>query len=244
MLSTAHLLEIWERGRYATAGEQALLLLEAAQPDVPLAQSGAASIGRRDAALLQLRSRTFGNRLTGFATCPQCAEPLELNFSVGEILLEEDASMLSDTEITLGIDEYRVVFRMPNAFDLAAIGSADDPPAAESALLQRCILAAYKDEAIHAVDALPDAVVEAIAARMAEADPQATIELSLTCPACGAQWNAPFDIVSFFWREIDAWAKRILQEVHILASTYGWSERDILALTPERRQVYLELIGV
>ena len=34
---------------------------------------------------------------------------------------------------------------------------------------------------------------------------------------------------------------RILREVHTLAAAYGWSEAEILALSPARRRVYLEL---
>jgi hypothetical protein len=95
---------------------------------------------------------------------------------------------------------------------------------------------------------MPDAVFETLASAMAgavaAADPQAEIELALTCPACRLQWRTPFDIVNFLWDEIDRWAARILGEVHILASNYGWSERDILALHPGRRQYYLDLVGL
>ena len=36
---------------------------------------------------------------------------------------------------------------------------------------------------------------------------------------------------------------RFLRDVHTLASTYGWREADILALSPWRRQYYLALIA-
>jgi hypothetical protein len=78
---------------------------------------------------------------------------------------------------------------------------------------------------------------------MAEADPQANVQLAITCPVCSKHWQAGFDIVSFFWNEIDAWAHRLLQEVHTLASAYGWREADILAMSPWRRQCYLAMIG-
>ena len=45
------------------------------------------------------------------------------------------------------------------------------------------------------------------------------------------------------WAELDAWARRLLLDVHTLARAYGWSERDILQLTETRRQFYLNLIG-
>ena len=33
-----------------------------------------------------------------------------------------------------------------------------------------------------------------------------------------------------------------LGEVHVLAREYGWSERDILAMSASRRQLYLDTI--
>jgi hypothetical protein len=52
-----------------------------------------------------------------------------------------------------------------------------------------------------------------------------------------------FDAGSFFWSELGAWARRLLHEIHSLARAYGWSESEILTLSPARRQAYLELIG-
>ena len=78
---------------------------------------------------------------------------------------------------------------------------------------------------------------------MSEADPQADLEIDLACPACDHCWQASFDIESFFWSELSAWAKRLLGDVHILASAYGWRETDILNLPPQRRRVYLDLVN-
>lgn len=52
-----------------------------------------------------------------------------------------------------------------------------------------------------------------------------------------------FDIGAYLWEEVDAWADRTLRDVHLLAASYGWSERDILDLSPARRGRYLELAG-
>lgn len=88
-----------------------------------------------------------------------------------------------------------------------------------------------------------EALETALARTVADWDPQADIELALTCPACGAQWRTPFDITAFLWRELEAWAMRTLRETHLLATAYGWSEEDILALSAWRRQHYIGLIG-
>jgi hypothetical protein len=66
--------------------------------------------------------------------------------------------------------------------------------------------------------------------------------IDLSCPACGHGWQVIFDIESFLWAKVSALAKRLLHEVHGLASAYGWTERDILALPAVRRQFYLEMI--
>ena len=52
-----------------------------------------------------------------------------------------------------------------------------------------------------------------------------------------------FDILSFFWGEIQICARRLLREVHALASAYGWTESEILSLSTTRRHAYLEMVG-
>jgi hypothetical protein len=240
-IPAADLLDAWERGGNASPGERGLLLLAVAEPDVPAKELTAWSVGRRDAALLVLRGRAFGPRLTGLASCPRCREPLEVDFAIADILVpvRPDAPGM----LSLAREGYRVALRPPSAGDMAALAGENAAPAPEQWLLERCIVEAWRAEAPCAATDLPDGVREAVTAAMAEADPQAEVELSLTCSACGVRWQAPFDIVSFLWREIDAWATRILREVHTLASTYGWSERDILDLSPWRRRYYIQLIG-
>jgi hypothetical protein len=116
---------------------------------------------------------------------------------------------------------------------------------AVATLLDRCVIHARRNRdggLVHASE-LPADVAQAIADRMAEIDPQAALELDVDCPTCGEKWRTPFDIESFFWSEIGAWARRTLSEVHLLASSYGWREADILNMSAWRRQYYLDLIS-
>jgi hypothetical protein len=78
---------------------------------------------------------------------------------------------------------------------------------------------------------------------MEESDPQADIRLDLSCLTCTHRWQEAFDIGTFFWIEIDAWARRTLEDVHAIARSYGWPQRDILDLSETRRQFYLDLIN-
>ena len=130
-----------------------------------------------------------------------------------------------------------------SAFLIDAAIRGANPEACRALLLQRCVLSARQGDFTVASDQLPAEVIAALGERMAEADPLADIQLALTCPSCEHDWLATFDIVSFLWTEIEIWARRILTDVHTLARAYGWRERDILNISPMRRQFYLEMVG-
>ena len=124
---------------------------------------------------------------------------------------------------------------------MIAVSSLQSAEQVRSKLLERCLLEIehLKHETVLQDGELKTAITQA----MLQADPQALIELQLNCPNCGHTWTALFDIANFLWRELDAWARRTLRDVHKLASAYGWSETQILALSPTRRRLYLELVS-
>jgi len=105
------------------------------------------------------------------------------------------------------------------------------------------VTSAERDGEPIAAAALPDTVLADVAAALNDADPLADVELPVRCEACGASWTSTFDIASYLWQELDAWARRLLGEVHTLARAYGWPEAHILALTERRRRHYLELVA-
>jgi hypothetical protein len=241
-LTGMELLNLWERGQAEPPARRALALLAAACPETPVGELARLEIGRRDRLLLALRERTIGPRLGGVAACPACGGRLELELAVDDLLVAEGAV---ETPLTLAAAGFEVRFRLPNSLDLLALDGADpDPAAARCRLLAACLLEARSPDGGPApAEALPEAVLHAVAARMSEADPQAEIELALECAVCGQSWLAPLDVVAFLWAEIDALARRLLYDVHVLASAYGWREAEILALSPWRRRAYLEMAG-
>jgi uncharacterized metal-binding protein YceD (DUF177 family) len=214
-------------------------MLAAACVDCSFDALAALSIGERDRRLLTLRQLTFGSQLVSVANCARCGETLEWTIETNDLVMQSS----SVTDLAVDVDHYHVRFRLPNTLDLAAIanGGFSDPSLARQQLLENCVLdASRKGEGVSA-GALPVAVTTAMVQRMAEVDPQADLQVELSCPACGEEWPAQFDIESFFWSELCAWAQRILSEVHRLARAYGWSEKEILGLSPWRRQFYLSL---
>lgn len=258
-LSATQLLELWEQGQQASPLQQALLLLTAACPAYTAEQLAHLPIGQRDALLIQLRAWTFGPQLVSVVNCPRCAERLEFTLESNTLLLAPptDGGEPPDT-FSLQADGYAVTFRLPTSVDLAAIALLADTATAQQQVLARCLLTAHTGVELGSkagetemdapgspvpLEQLPPPVLAAVQERMAAADPQADLQVALTCPACAEEWNAFFDIVTFFWRELDDWARRTLREVHLLAGAYGWREGEILALSAWRRRAYLELVG-
>ncbi|GAB4578147.1 MAG: hypothetical protein Fur0022_08800 [Anaerolineales bacterium] len=236
-LSASQLLTLWETGLSQPPLLRALSLLRTVYPDTPLETLATLPIGERDSRLLTLRAITFGPQLNSLARCPKCRERLELTFDVDNIRTE---AKCDHETLNLSVENYDVTFRLPNTLDLIALTDHHRPDS--RGLLERCLFTATHAGTPCPVRELPEAVVQAIAEKMSTADPQAEVLLALTCPTCQQEWQATFDILSYFWMEIHAWAQRILREVHLLAARYGWSETYILALTPLRRAMYLQMI--
>ena len=246
-ISAAVLLDVWERGQPLPLAHRALLLLQAADPDAPLESLRQLSVGARDARLMLLRERLMGSCIEGMVACPACSEQLEL-----QVPLDRFRTELSDGAgrggensgdggpLTVTEAGHTVRFRVPTAGDLVTV--LDDGSAGSDDLLRRCVLEAHRGEMPIAADDLPARVVSIIAEHMAAADPMARAQLALTCPGCDHRWDAPFDIVSYFWVEVEDWARRMLRSVHVLAAAYGWREADILAMSALRRQWYLSHI--
>ena len=236
-LSAAQLLEAWERGLSEPVWRRVFPLLASACVDSSFDALAALSIGERDRRLLTLRHWTFGSQLASVANCSRCGETLEWTVETTDLVMQSVAE--HSASLSVDVDQYHVQFRLPNTLDLAGVANCNDPALARQHLLENCVVSAEQKGEQFAASALPVSVTTAIVERMAEADPQADLQVDLACPACGEEWRAQFDIESFFWSELCSWAQRILSEVHRLARAYGWSETEILNLSPWRRQFYL-----
>jgi len=239
VLTAAALLDVWERGQLQSPAQRAVLMLAAAQPDQADAVS-ALPIGRRDAALLALRENTLGPRAVSLADCPHCGLRVQIDLNLTDLRVPAPEIAAAGS---LSLGEVEVSYRLPDTFDLIAIAQLDDVEAARRALLERCVTRVTVAGQPRPIGDLAPAVIDAIDADMAQRDPQAQVQLDLTCPQCAHAWQAEFDIATFFWAEINAHATRLLAQVHTLASAYGWREADILAMSAFRRQAYLDLIN-
>ena len=224
-LTGGQVLNIWESGLGQHPLDRALtMLMYSGHSREELARL---AIGSRDGLLWRVRSRLFGDRLPGYSECVQCGLPVEFSVPPGSFPVQggPDPEQVYQSETGAR-------FRLPTSLDLASILQVPDTGTARRELLRRCVQ-----------PMVDDASLETISQEMAERDPGGCIEMLLTCPACATIWTAAFDMASFFWLELNVYAKRLVAEVDALARAYGWSEQAILDLSPVRRKRYLDMVG-
>lgn len=236
------LLALWEQALPLPAAAREALLAAACGDD-----DRAGSVGVQRRQLLAALRPWLGERPALQGRCPACGEAVAFELALTPLLqaLEGDAPA---GEQQLEVAGWRLRFRLPRLQDIAEF----DAGAAEAAdveafvlqLLQRCVLAAEQGGMPRPLAALPAPVAEALSQRMEALDPAATLAFDMTCPACGHAWSAPFDPARALWDCLQTAAERTLLEVDALAGRYGWSEPQVLALTPVRRRAYLQLAGV
>jgi hypothetical protein len=168
-----------------------------------------------------------------------CGEQLELNFNVADI---RASSVSSESPLCVSQSGYELQLRLPNSLDLLSVRKGSSVAEMRARLFEQCVLSSVREGGAGEAKEIPPEIVELAIERMGEADPQADVEVDLTCPDCRHVWQTGFDIVSYLWRELHTWALQLLREVHLLASSYGWGESDILSMSPQRRRRYLEML--
>ncbi|HTT63300.1 MAG TPA: hypothetical protein VMG35_15705 [Bryobacteraceae bacterium] len=227
-LSNSELLRLWEAGYGLHPLDQSLLALRAALPGATYDALADWPLGRRNRALAELYAASFGSSLRGWVSCAECRERLEFEMDLGACA----ATLQSEESIVVR----GRAFRLPTTRDLARAAQEADPRAGVARLIEGCRLDAETSENLQEAD------LEDVEQQMARADPLAEISLDLSCSACGHGWSETLDLALFLWAQIQARAKRLIREVHTLASAYRWSEEHILSMSEARRAAYLELV--
>ena len=173
-------------------------------------------------------------------TCPgdDCGERLDATMGVGDLLEEPYGDRPTVHEKTVRADgrTATVRFRLPTGADQEAVAARNpsDPAAAAEMLLAMCL----EDDR----DGLSPALRAELSQAMAQLDPQADLQLQLTCPECGLEFRALLDAGTFLVRELTDHEDWLHREVHLLALCYHWSRSAILAMPRMDRQRHVQLL--
>jgi hypothetical protein len=221
-------LELWERavGLDRWQRDDALLAVGHAAPR---------GLGARNVALLALRNALFDPALTLRSSCPSCAT--ECEFEVDSVALAEELrGQAVEEAATIDWAGHSVTARAPTVDDLNAISRQADEASAVRALLARCLAGDFDP-----ADA-DDAGIEELGRHLERLDPGAAVSFQLRCPACEHDWSVMLDVGEALWTELQRAAERTLTEIDALARAYGWTEAEVMRLSPTRRAAYLQLV--
>lgn len=251
-IDARELLVFWERASRLPPVRFSLALLGIAWEGREPAEWAWLSVGERDRLLGLIRIRWFGSELEIGHACAYCGERMEGRLDLEQILAEIPEGgeplpvELGDVsgivaESGPGRPEGSLALRRITSEDWLALEAAPSDVDAESFLLCRSAGAALEPARARAL--LDDAeTAMRISQAMETADPFADPMLGLACPACGREQEALLDLASILRLDCEAWANSMIADIHLLASAYGWSEGEILGLSPERRRQYKERI--
>ncbi|MFI5958812.1 hypothetical protein [Cryptosporangium sp. NPDC051539] len=225
-------LTAWERGAPPHPVDRAVGLL-AALAGLSWAEAAAVDVGSRDGVLIEGLRELCSGPVRTVLTCGGCGETLQVPVDPRELPVSPWRA--AGARFTVPVSGRSVEFRLPTSVDLRALtGPAAD---ARFALLSWCVPDLDLDAGQRAL------LVDAVERAMEEAAESAALTVLVRCGECGAETEAAVDVGALLWAEVQAAAVALLQDVHVLAEAYGWTEPEILALSPARRAVYLELIG-
>jgi hypothetical protein len=228
-------------------------------------------IADRQYLILKLRQLTLGNGLEASLVCPwsDCGQKITVGFGVEDIPIVAMANPKAIHQMELSPaaalvteagDRYRhITFRLPNGSDqeyLAPILAPNPAPSlakpdtepeaqAQLLLLQRCIQrlgpVEFPDRSL--VRRLSTQARLEIEQQMEAIAPKVDLMMESTCPECGRDYSAPFDIQRFFLEELRTQQNLLYREVHYLAFHYHWSEAEIMAMPRPKRRKYIEILS-
>ena len=163
----------------------------------------------RDALLAAVHRQCWGDEINSTLTCTACAQRFDLSF------------MLSDMQQQFVLQRLQTVllpegWRVPNARD--EIASAQEETVAQ---------AAQKIAALSGVGAEQIEFANPVFEKFA---PLLDVDLDATCPECGHQQQAHFDVQSFVLMRLFNERDLLISQIHIMARAYGWSINSILEL--------------
>jgi hypothetical protein len=229
------LLTAWDRCMTEHDLNKALTMLAIALPERRREQLAELSIGERNLLLLRLHERSFGPRLRGFAACAQCGTRLELALDADTLAARLEAQRAKHV-MAWNDGDKQFQMRPINTRDLLDSLEVSDAGQAQERLLASCLTAAAPVGTD--VATLPGAIET-----FERLNAAAELSCTIACPDCSSAATLDLDLAPFLWREVSHAARHLLEEIHTLADAYGWSERSILRMSPQRRGAYLEMLS-
>jgi hypothetical protein len=168
--------------------------------------------------------------------CSECREPFHVPLDLARLPVYPAGGGNTSADVITTAGRVRV--RVPTGADQIRIAQADDDAAAARLLVALCVAPADGPSRNGTPAQFSAEDLVAIDAALDELAPNLPWAAEAPCPECGHVNVIPIDVAGWLTRLADG----PTADVHEIATAYGWSEREILALTRTQRLKYLALI--
>lgn len=142
--------------------------------------------------------------------------------------------------VTLHLNEWTIVARIPTGVDQQHLGKLSDDDEAMQYLLQSCINSVNGEKPDNEfISKLSESDIDFIDDALDNAAPAVCNRLLVKCPECSLEQYAELNHY-----DLNCMNKHLFyNEVHTLASHYHWSENAILDLPQSKRRLYIDMIN-
>jgi len=241
-LAGERLLTAWDQCLHESDLGRPLTLLAIASPERTRENLASLSLAELNLELWRLRQITFGEQLRATLPCPSCSAQVEFTLALPEVVKPLEGLLLSAGGVEKQWEGWRIAVKPVASNDVEIALRATNTGRAKQILLERCISLTTSSGTFARWDEAPLEVREFAMVLIEEVHDAAEFTCVTICPQCGAEEVNDLDIGRLLWFEVRSAAKHLLREVHELASAYGWGESVILAMSAQRRQVYLSMV--
>jgi hypothetical protein len=182
-------------------------------------------VSQADRLLAALYNELYGDTAECRMRCAACGEGYEFTLALSGLIAAQDAERPESPgpDGAWSLPDGRRL-RAPLVGDLAAARSPEE-------LASRLI-----------VEGDPDGDPAAVAEFLERAAPVLSLDLGAACPHCGSAETVRFDLARYLAARIAGEQPFLVRETHLIASHYGWSHAEIMALTRTDRRAYARLI--
>ena len=188
-------------------------------------------VGVRTAMLLRLVAVTERHDDISLAAGCSCGESFEFAVPLQAL----PGGVADEHRLRVRLDDERTLtMRRPTGEDLRRW--RDAKPASRTEALRVML-----DSLVLAGIVMPGEEA-AVSASISAMDPLVDFGVSCHCPVCGAPNEVAIDLEAMALERLARRQTALLHEVHRFASSYGWTESEVLAVPPLRRARYLKLI--
>jgi hypothetical protein len=192
-------------------------------------------VGDLDLLVVARRRELRGDAFVAEGSCQRCATPVDVHFSLTAYARHHRPKQTRAATPAEGepgwwrLRGHDVTFRLPTAADVLEAGPEENPRAL---LLRRCVREPVAGRAATAAEHA-----------MGRLGPTLRAEVTGRCPGCAAEVVLDVDARELCLAELRFLAGSVYEDVHLIASAYGWAQDAILGLPSSRRRRYADLIG-